>query len=652
MRGPVRLPLFVAVTASLVLMAVLATLQYRWLGRVSDAERERMRATLDAHAAAFAQDLDRELTRAYVTFQFDPVQITDSADGRTSARFARWQATARYPRLIQDVFLVAADPAPRIERFNPKTRLLEAAAWPGSLASLRAHLAAPPQRRDNGNAIVRALPPAVMDDPPALVVPMPLFMLTPHGPGAAAMPPQTSCTVLLLDRGYLEGELLPALARQHFRGTGDGIDYQLAVVRPGPNGVVYRSDPGFSPDANARVDASVNLFQVRLQDFGELVSEVRRFSTFLATAPRPDGPAQSNGPERRALVRETFTVPPGPAQLRFQQGVPLSIVVEQAGPVSPDRLAAAGSAAAQLARPVAPRWSLMVKHPSGSLEHAVDTARRRNLFVSSGILGVLGISLGFLVVSTRRAQALARQQMEFVATVSHELRTPLAVIRSAADNLADGVVSDQEHVREYGDLVRREGRRLSDLVEQVLEYAGLEAGERPPRPRAVSITGVVRDVVDGARAAADRAAVSIELRMPAELPPVAGEEAALRRVFQNLLGNALKYGADGRWVGIDVSASSDTITVTIADRGIGISAADCARIFDPFYRAPDVVAAQIQGAGLGLSLVKRIVDAHRGRISVQSVPGQGSTFAVPLPVADSAGRETAGALGPAPAGKP
>src|SRR3954470_23988712 len=100
MRGRRRLPMFAVAVALLGLIALLATLQYRWLGRVSDAERERMRATLDARAAAYAQDLDRELTRAYVTFQFDPMQIADGADGRTAARYDRWQATARYPRLI------------------------------------------------------------------------------------------------------------------------------------------------------------------------------------------------------------------------------------------------------------------------------------------------------------------------------------------------------------------------------------------------------------------------------------------------------------------------------------------------------------------------------------------------------------------------
>ena len=189
-----------------------------------------------------------------------------------------------------------------------------------------------------------------------------------------------------------------------------------------------------------------------------------------------------------------------------------------------------------------PHWRLLVKHPSGSLEQAVNAVRRRNLLVSTSILGILGVSVGFLVLSTRRAQDLARQQLEFVATVSHELRTPLAVIRSAADNLADGVINDDARVRQYGQLVRREGVRLTDLVEQILEFAGLQSG-RTMTARPVAIAGVLRDVVSAAESSAQSAGIAIELELADNLPAVAGDEAALRRVFQNLVGNALKYGA-------------------------------------------------------------------------------------------------------------
>jgi signal transduction histidine kinase len=375
------------------------------------------------------------------------------------------------------------------------------------------------------------------------------------------------------------------------------------------------------------VDANVEMFQIRVKDFEPLVAEVSRFATL--TAP----PRAAASTRTHTIYRETIGAAPGPGA----NSAPLSIVVQ--GSTGPpvaqrlDRLIASGATtfSTRLSVPSPSYWRLLVKHPSGSLEAAVNAARRRNLVISSSVLGVLGLSVGFLVVSTRRAQTLARQQLEFVATVSHELRTPLAVIRSAADNLADGVVNDEGRIRQYGQLVRREGLRLTDLVEQILEFAGLQSGQRTMAVRPVQIGRLLRDVAATAEATA-ASRVAMDIAIADDLPAVAGDEAALRRVFQNLVGNALKYGADAGWVGITAAHTASTLEISVTDRGIGIAAADQARIFDPFYRAPDVVAAQIQGAGLGLSLVKRIVEAHAGQITVKSAPGQGSTFTVSLPV--------------------
>jgi signal transduction histidine kinase len=149
--------------------------------------------------------------------------------------------------------------------------------------------------------------------------------------------------------------------------------------------------------------------------------------------------------------------------------------------------------------------------------------------------------------------------------------------------------------------------------------------------RPVEIGRLLREVVATTEATAP-SGVHVEMTLAESLPAVAGDEAALRRAFQNLIGNAIKYGANGGWIGIGATPTSSTLDINVSDRGIGIAAADQPRIFDPFYRAADVVAAQIQGAGLGLSLVKRIVEAHGGRITLKSAVGQGSTFTVSLPI--------------------
>ena len=622
------------------LIALLATLQYKWVGRISDAEREHMRSTLNTRAAGFAHDFDSELTRAYMLFQLEPRLTADTLASRIMLRYDRWQSTARYPRIIKALYVTGQSLDEDLTRFNPATHDLDPVAWPATLDPLRAALrVAADTTAPAGTFVVRTIPPSVWESVPALLIPSPMFLFNrPAGAPDAQdgrFPARLSYTVLVMDRDYITRELLPALAQQHFRQTGDGFDYHVAVVSRADRARVYGSTEGFAPKPDADVDAAIDFFQVRMQDFGSIASEVRRFTaTITRTTP---GGLKTNS----SIFREQIVLPPdvgSPAG--SPESDPMSVVAQRGGGLSA-RSVEGGAAEARLTGMTAvARWRLLVKHPSGSLESAVNAVRRRNLIISSSILAVLGASVGLLVLSTRRAQELARQQLEFVATVSHELRTPLAVIRSAGENLADGVVHDEQQIRQYGQLVRNEGRRLTDMVEEILEFAGIESGQRGFALRPVALAPLLREIVDSSQALIASAGIAVEYVLPDRLPPVLGDEAALRRAFQNLIANAIKYGEQGAWMAIRARHTAREVLVTVADRGIGIAPAEHARIFDPFYRAPEVIAAQIQGAGLGLSLVKRIIETHGGRVIVQSAPGAGSEFTVALPAAseEPAGR--------------
>ena len=638
--------MYLVAAALLGLIALLATLQYQWLGQISTAERERMKAHLASRTTAFTQDFDREITRAYLTFQLDPVREGENLAARLADRFAGWQGTSRYPRLIKDIFIVSrgGDGAVSIQRYNTTTRFIEPAEWPDSLAQIRAELTKAEVPAPPAGIFVRSIP-ALWDSVPALVVPAPILFFNAvelrTRAGASSVDfninPRSRYTVVAIDRDYLVNEMLPALTQQHFRGAGEGIDYQMAVVRSEDQGTVYATTAGLKSD-KASADASADFFQVRPQEFGDVASEVRRLTTFVAEARRGSAPADAGAVRRESTeVRQMFVPREGGTTLMLKESAPLSIALQHgAAAASVDtRRSLEASMAAATTRTAAntPRWRLLVKHPAGSLESAVANARRRNLLVSSGVLALLGVSVGFLVVSTRRAQDLARQQMEFVAAVSHELRTPLAVIRSAADNLAEGVIREEAQVRKYGELVRGEGRRLTEMVEQILELAGIQSGQRGFALRPVSLLPLLHEVTRASETLVNDAGLEIEFDVAETLPPVLGDEQALRRLFQNLFGNAIKYGASGGWVGVRARSTGREVQVTIADRGIGISPADQAHIFEPFYRAPGVIEAQIQGAGLGLSLVERIAEAHGGRISVRSAPGAGSEFTVHLPAA-------------------
>jgi signal transduction histidine kinase len=622
MRGRMRVPLFAVALALLGLIGLLATLQFHWLGQISDAERDRMRATLETGASAFARDFDSELTRAYLLFQIDPLGSAEDLPIGFAARYDRWHATSKYPRLVKHFYLFTSDGTTRLQKFDPSTRSLAAVDWPASMQDWRDHVidtVTEPASSRGGDYFIRRIGSPVWESVPAIVVPSPLLPAGSQRPATGTpSAPRVVYTILEIDESYVSHEMLPALAEQHFTPSS-GAGVQLAVVSRAGGRVIYHSSEAFNPAPGTHADATADLFAIRTQDFGRVASEIHRFVTFTS-------------PERlRSEKAAAGSAGVVPDNRRI-------VVVEQTE--SGTALARPGQAQTTtmgLTRvtPTLPSWQLILAHQSGSLEAAVAVARRRNLLVSSSILGVLGASMALLLLATRRAQRLAQQQMEFVATVSHELRTPLAVIRSAAENLADGIVDDESQVRKYGELVRGEGRRLTDMVEQILEFSGIQSGERLLNPTPVPIASLLRDVLEGSASLAAAAGIDVEQDLPDDLPPVVGDEPALRRVFQNLLGNAIKYGGAGAWIRIDARRQGNEVLVTVSDRGIGIDPSDHERIFDPFYRAAAVVEAQIQGAGLGLSLVKRIVEAHGGAISVRSAPGAGAAFTVRLPIASS-----------------
>ena len=640
-----RPPLLAVVIALFALIAVLAGLQYHWLGQITEAERARLTSGVTTAANEFALDFDREVARAFLLFQPEGPESLDpgSMSERFASRYDRWQATGRFPRLIKEFYLVDPDEQEQdtlhLRRFDPTRRTLDDVAWPASMADWQQRLK-PSEETDGAGlktVFVRRLPAAIWEGVPAIVVPTPMLFSAssrsksqPSVPREMSLMTRLSYAVLVMDLEYVRQEILPSLAERHFNQSGLNEPYRLAVIsRDQPGTPIFQSAAAFAPTIDSPADASADLFQVRPQDFSALNAEVRRFMTF--TPGKPPAPG--------AVVNHQFTLAQTtqPLSIVVQQGIEKSMVTKPDGQRDLTRLTSTslGVAARMSAAAAVPaaHWKLVVAHPMGSLEAAVTSQRRRNLGISASVLGLLGASMGLLVLSTRRAQRLAKQQMEFVAAVSHELRTPLAVIRSAAENLADGVVHDEDRIRRYGELMSAEGRRLTEMVEQILELAGIQSGKRGFALRSIPMGPLLRDIVSSSSALIDRAGVEVEFDLPDALPTVLGDELALRRVFQNLIDNAVKYGARGGWIKIAARRTGSNVVISIADRGIGIAAADQLHIFEPFYRSADVVAAQMQGAGLGLSLVQRIVAAHGGRVDVTSALGTGSEFTVQLPAA-------------------
>jgi two-component system sensor histidine kinase SenX3 len=619
--------------ALLTLVGSLATLQYRWLGQVSEAERDQLRRSLDRRAHEFADDFDREITRVYNGLQ--PAGPVDPAAPEAfSKKYDAWVASATTPGLVRTVYMARPrdkekDAGFELFRYDAAARAFHATAWPPELDVVRSRMTGTIDDEGKGpnlQRIVTINSTSVVPEVPALLLPMPVrsdVVMPSIGRGAnfdhdllMALKMSHSHLIVQLDANTLSAGVLPALMLRHFGETG-ASGYRVSVVdmasKPIASMNVAENDR-IDPD---RADVNETFFTVR--------PDVVRSATLTWTAP-VSVPAGGKG----AVVRPAGTMTAN--QFTAVAVTPLPPGSAQKGSV------VSGSVTGPMGVRISTgAWRLLVQHSAGSLDAAVGSARRHNLLLSFGILAVLAASVGLIVINARRSERLAAQQMDFVATVSHELRTPLAVIRSAAQNLSAGVVHEASQAQRYGDLIETEGRRLTEMIEQVLEYAGLEGNRRALAAQPFDPGRLVSDVVLSCSALFEAEGCEVTTAIGTDLPAVAADEGALRRALNNLLTNALKYAAGGRTVHVDVQAAQvrgqQEVQIAVSDRGPGIDAEDLAHIFEPFYRGRYATERQIHGNGLGLSLVKRIAEAYGGRVAVKSTPGAGATFTLHLPAA-------------------
>jgi signal transduction histidine kinase len=281
------------------------------------------------------------------------------------------------------------------------------------------------------------------------------------------------------------------------------------------------------------------------------------------------------------------------------------------------------------------RWKLLVRHHAGSVEDIVARARLRNIAVSASILLLILATVTWLFRISRQAQRLAELQMNFVAGVSHELRTPLTVIRTAAFNLRGKIASRPDQVERYGKLIQDESEKLAVLVEQILRYGSSRTGRVIREREPVSMESLIEEGVRSSRVSPD---VVVEKQLAPGLPLVLADEQALKHALRNLIDNAVKYGTEGsNWIGVFACTVEDehgqAVEFRVVDRGPGIPLEEQPHIFDPFFRGRRAVQDQIHGTGLGLNLVKKIVEAHGGTISVKSEPMKGTEFTVRIPAA-------------------
>ena len=238
-----------------------------------------------------------------------------------------------------------------------------------------------------------------------------------------------------------------------------------------------------------------------------------------------------------------------------------------------------------------------------------------------------------LAEQNKRLRELDRLKDEFLSLVSHELRTPLTSIRGYLELVLDDEAGElNPEQRRFLEAVERNSGRLLRLVGDLLFVAQADAGRLSLEQEKVDVSSLAADCVEGARPAANEKAIEFSL-LATPVPALVGDRGRLTQVLDNLVSNALKFTPEGGTVRVRTFSEGEHVAVEVSDTGIGIPPADQPRLFERFFRSSAAYDQAIPGTGLGLAIVKAIVEAHRGRITVDSHEGQGTTFRIELPLA-------------------
>jgi signal transduction histidine kinase len=232
----------------------------------------------------------------------------------------------------------------------------------------------------------------------------------------------------------------------------------------------------------------------------------------------------------------------------------------------------------------------------------------------------------------QKVEELSRLKSYFVSSVSHELRTPLTSIRMFAETLRQGKIKSKKKQNEYLNIIDQESKRLSRLIDNVLDFSQIERGVKEYHFASTDIQEVVLTAAATMKNQFDELGIKLHTNMSKSLPKIAADGDALEEAVINLLSNALKYSGSRNEVTLKAQHTGKNITIQVSDKGVGMAKDELSRIFDPFYRVRDTQSVQIKGVGLGLSLVKHIVESHNGSIEVQSKLGKGSQFTIHLPI--------------------
>lgn len=279
-------------------------------------------------------------------------------------------------------------------------------------------------------------------------------------------------------------------------------------------------------------------------------------------------------------------------------------------------------------------WGLEVQVTNDSAAAAANASLIKNLVVLGiAVLFLLG-ALVFMFITAQRERELAQRQAGFLANVTHELKTPLAVMQAAGENLSDGRVDDQSRLKSYGNHIYNEAIRLRRMIDKLLDVAKADAGQSLIEAKPVYLNDVLSRYLRENEDYIKNKDFKLETDIEEEVPPSMVDTGSFETIMGNLIENSLKYCKEEKEIAISLHHRDKNIIIKVRDKGVGIPKSAQKHVFDKFFRVEDAMTAETKGHGLGLSIVKNLVELNGGIVKVESEEGTGSVFTVEFPVMD------------------
>lgn len=577
----------------LLLLPFMAVVQHHYLGELSEAQQVSLKTNLEIAAKNFSKEFNNQLTTIQQTFRFDEDSSMEF-ESRLHQTYLTWKQTASFPGLIKDIYLLKyQNGKPALKLYNIQKEIFSHSDWPVELESLKGIISESLEKTEPLLISLTQVPflfkyPLIISECQCGPISekninLPLTFLN-------------DFIIIVLDPDEVRNNLISTLIKKHFPVQNEfQLDMVIAKVNSSDD-VFYISDP-----------------ELDIADFhnAEVYTEIGQW-----TEQRQEG----------SQIRGTIKIYNVPKNQKPEEKIYLSEKNENS-----DSLNLITSIKM---RPHSEKWELVVKVRNNTLEGIVKNTRHRNLLISYCILTILGISMVMVYVSTRRADSLARRQLRFVSGVSHELRTPISVIRSAGENLADGVITDLDQQKQYGSLIRDEGRRLSSMVENILSFSALQNGKTTLNLKAARIIDILEECIISRSGSNDLPEPNIKIESDSNVPLVKVDYNSIKIAFSNVIENSIKYSPDDSPILIRIryESSNKQLVIYFEDHGRGIDDEDLPYIFDPFFRGKNSEDQRTPGSGIGLSLVSDIIKKHGGRIEVKSKRHKGTTVLIFLPV--------------------